>query len=1190
MKKDVLTSIFVIFCIMINYLGKTFATLCHLPLWLDSIGTVLSAYLMGPFCGAIVGLSNNIIYGMQDPVAYIYALTSISIGVLVGIFARRRFFESIFLTTSLSVLVTAVAVTISTVLNIVFYGGMTGNLWGDGVIGYMKEKGYPIPMCYVAGAFYIDFLDKLLTLWLLYVAIHIISRWKKNRSGEGRHKKQKGTITKKIKASSLMCVLLFSVLVGNVPVDAEQTLETETEYASYVQTVFNNENGLSCGEANAVTQTNNGILWIGTYAGLYRYNGSEMRLMDEYDSVKNVNCLYVDEEGRLWIGTNDNGLSICINENIANVVDETRGLPSNSVRCMVQGKDGLYYIGTSDGMQILSLNSGLSMMKEIEEINYAFNIAADDTGFLATVTINGELFLLKNQSVLEKTVLHKPNEQYMSCAFDEQGLLYVTTSSNHIYIYDISSGSFEQKGILECGALLNINDLYFLEDNQLFVCADNGIGYFNQNKEFHRINTKGFNNSIDDMTMDYQGNLWFASSRMGLMRLCQSRFVNLYSMAGMGKKVVNTVESWKGCLYIGTDSGLDVLNLKNKKQKKKALTDKLNNIRVRCIKKDSENHLWICTYGSGLWEVDGEDIRYYNAENSISGDWVRVVLEMSDQTIAAASDEGISFIRDGKVVACLGSEDGVDNTMILSLVELDDGTLLAGTDGDGIVVIKDRKVVSKIGRDNGLTSGVILRMVKDTGGTGTFVVTSNGISYMREDYTIQSLSQFPYSNNFDIWQSMDGRLFVLGSAGIYVVDREQLLSGKEVDYELLDIKSGLTSAFIANAWNYCENDRFLYLSCDSGVFMLDMNQYKDANRSYRMMVSSVKVDDKVYAVERATPIEVSRDMNKLEIFPEVINYSIDDPYVRYYLEGLDKSKTTIHQSELTSIVYKNLPSGTYTFHLEVLDESQTRVLEEGIYVIDKEKAIYDNRWFLAYMLIVLVLAVAWLTWFLVRTQIQRTINLQKKELSLAKNKIEMGNQTILAIAKTVDAKDENTSHHSQRVSEYAVMIAKELGMSQEECENLRKIALLHDIGKIGVADKVLNKPGRLTDEEYAVMKSHVEIGAEILKDFTLVDNVWEGALYHHERYDGKGYVSGLKGEEIPINARIIGIADAFDAMTANRVYRKKLDFQVVLEEIKKGRGTQFDPQCVDILLKLIQEGKISEEQIYNTQTEGRRDV
>ena len=117
------------------------------------------------------------------------------------------------------------------------------------------------------------------------------------------------------------------------------------------------------------------------------------------------------------------------------------------------------------------------------------------------------------------------------------------------------------------------------------------------------------------------------------------------------------------------------------------------------------------------------------------------------------------------------------------------------------------------------------------------------------------------------------------------------------------------------------------------------------------------------------------------------------------------------------------------------------------------------------------------------------------------------------------------------------------------------------------------------------MKSHTTHGAEILKDFTLLDNVIDGAQYHHERYDGRGYPRGLKGEEIPLFARIIGVADAFDAMTANRIYRQQMDFSYVLGEMERGRGTQFDPQFVDILLKLIKDGTIDLNKIYHVSRE-----
>jgi diguanylate cyclase (GGDEF)-like protein/putative nucleotidyltransferase with HDIG domain len=183
-------------------------------------------------------------------------------------------------------------------------------------------------------------------------------------------------------------------------------------------------------------------------------------------------------------------------------------------------------------------------------------------------------------------------------------------------------------------------------------------------------------------------------------------------------------------------------------------------------------------------------------------------------------------------------------------------------------------------------------------------------------------------------------------------------------------------------------------------------------------------------------------------------------------------------------------------------------------------------------------------------------------------------QTIATIANTIDAKDEYTRGHSKRVSEYSVAIASELGMGEKELDELRSIALLHDIGKIGVPDAVLNKPGKLTNEEYQLMKRHTLIGADILKDIGMLPGIDIGAKYHHERWDGKGYPEGLAGEEIPYIARIIAVADAYDAMTSNRVYRKHLGEDVVLNEIKKGVGTQFDPNAASALIKLIEAGKM----------------
>ncbi len=178
---------------------------------------------------------------------------------------------------------------------------------------------------------------------------------------------------------------------------------------------------------------------------------------------------------------------------------------------------------------------------------------------------------------------------------------------------------------------------------------------------------------------------------------------------------------------------------------------------------------------------------------------------------------------------------------------------------------------------------------------------------------------------------------------------------------------------------------------------------------------------------------------------------------------------------------------------------------------------------------------------------------------------------VQAMAKTIDAKDKYTNGHSNRVAEYSKEIAKRYGYSPERQEEIYMMGLLHDVGKIGVPDTVINKPGKLTDDEYAMIKSHPAIGAEILTTITEIPKLVTGARWHHERFDGKGYPDGLKGDEIPEEARIIAVADAYDAMTSRRSYRDIIPQEQVKSEIEKGMGTQFDGRFAKIMLQMIAE-------------------
>lgn len=207
----------------------------------------------------------------------------------------------------------------------------------------------------------------------------------------------------------------------------------------------------------------------------------------------------------------------------------------------------------------------------------------------------------------------------------------------------------------------------------------------------------------------------------------------------------------------------------------------------------------------------------------------------------------------------------------------------------------------------------------------------------------------------------------------------------------------------------------------------------------------------------------------------------------------------------------------------------------------------------------------------------RIINNINKELEGKNDELEQAYlDTVKILRQTVEAKDPYTRGHSDRVSNYAVLLGKKLGLSDSELNTLKVGGLFHDIGKIGVPDSILLKEARLTDEEFSQIKEHPTIGAHILGNAKVFQDIIPIVKHHHERWDGKGYPSKLQGEEIPLLVRIVTVVDTFDAMTSNRSYRNALPLERVVEEIKKCSGTQFDPNVASAFLEIIDSDEIKE--------------
>ena len=337
------------------------------------------------------------------------------------------------------------------------------------------------------------------------------------------------------------------------------------------------------------------------------------------------------------------------------------------------------------------------------------------------------------------------------------------------------------------------------------------------------------------------------------------------------------------------------------------------------------------------------------------------------------------------------------------------------------------------------------------------------------------------------------------------------------------------------------------------------------------MVSSVDLDGEHFY---GNTIGIGKNVYRVAFNLSILGFRPNNGYTIYYkLDGIDEDYT-VAADDNRSTYYTNLAGGSYDFHVYVTDEYGQASNEIQIH-LEKDKKVNEQWWFWAALAIIAIAAVVLIASAYVRHKTEQSL---KRQLEYKNITVE----SIQAIARTIDAKDEYTNGHSIRVGAYSKIIAENLGMSSDEVDNIYYIALLHDIGKIAIPDSILNKPGRLTDEEFAVMKSHTTRGAAILKGISTIPQIIEGAKSHHEKYDGSGYPEGIKGEDIPFVARIICCADCFDAMASKRVYKEPFSLDVITSEFERCAGTQFDPQISRVVIDLIRTGKLQPVSAENT--------
>ena len=990
----------------------------------------------------------------------------------------------------------------------------------------------------------------------------------------------------------MMMALLLVVQIGNHTL-AESSLEAsksddvhisvdlEGRSEGYSAVLYDNSNGLPTSEANAIAETSEGFIWIGSYAGLIRYDGNTFERIGSTGGISSIKCLYVDSRDRLWMGTNDNGVAVMENGEFR-LWGKLDGMKSAHTRAITEDLNGTIYIATTCGIATIDKDYNLAMLEDdlIAEANMRFMIMGPD-GLIYGLTNLGDIMTLKDGKVLnyipigENTVTGGVGAFYPD--MDQPGMVYMQTV-DYPFCHARMGETLTDVVEIDIQPLSTVQMISSI-DGKLWVCASNGIGYV-ENDEFHLLENLPMNNSVGGVMMDYLGNLWFTSTRQGVMKIVPNQFSNLFERFDLPTNVVNTTCMCEDKLFVGTDAGLMVLGddgpvssfpltrattLSGEDLGSGDLIELLDGCRIRSIIRDSQGRAWISTWRQlGLLRYSQGEVVAFTQDDGLLSMSLRAVAEREDGSILVAVAGGVNVIEGESVVASFGEAEGIVNTESLTVSEGLNGEIVLGSNGGGIYIV-DETGVRNINVEDGLPSDVVMRVKRDKKNNVIWIVCSSAIAYMTPDYQVTTVKEFPYTNNFDLYENSHGDMWVLSSNGIYVTPTEELLANGEINPVYYSLANGLPCITTANSYSELTPEGDLYIAGSTGVCEVNIDQTFDDVNDLKAVVPFVEVDGTTLYPDETGAFTIPHRTQKLTVPSFVFNYSLSDPQVSHQLEGFERSSMTVDRSDMVPVDYTNLRGGTYHYVMQLKD-NMGRGNKVVTVQITKEKAFYEETWFYVVAGLAALLLLIGIVRLYVRRKTQKLEKKHKETMAFVSGITE-------AFAKVIDMKDKYTNGHSSRVAKYTAMLARELGCDEETVEKYYRIALLHDVGKVGVPQEVLNKPGKLTDEEFEIIKSHTTQGYDALKEITIMPELAIGAQAHHERPDGRGYPNHLKGDEIPRVAQIIAVADCFDAMYSNRPYRNRMNFDKVVSIIKEVSGTQLTPDVVDAFLRLVDKGE-----------------
>ena len=1008
---------------------------------------------------------------------------------------------------------------------------------------------------------------------------------------------------KRILHLMLTCLILFAVFFAF----------GQTARASYMSNKTEIPVNLEVSGAEALCQTEDGYVWIAQYSGLTRYDSKEFAVYKNFQyngqdyNIINVRALAA-KGNVLYVATSDH-LYVYQDYHFEPLV-EVDGVITDIV--LDEKSDLLYICTRENGGIVYDLAAGTENIIPGTEGKAIRDFAP---GYE-----KGRYYYQTDEGICDQDGNEILQNSKIMELYAYGATLYIAEDTGVIYRYDMKSGTF----LDEITVPDQVNKLLYSEADQILfaACEKDGI-YCIDFSTGEPVTTLAGNldnkSQLMDLMIDYQGNLWVAShfiGTSGVSIITRNALTELLyddpiwhtlNEPPAYDRNVYAVERYGNILYIVCSSRIYLYDL----TRKEILPD---NVLMQTIDEYAErrteegraggdssfslvyspkdvevfrNKIWFAITNIGLVEYDPESeqvvIYDYDYINSHLGtlvndpditltDKIRSLRSFDDALIIGYSRGIMRFDGETFSVINVGSN-------VLYINKTKDGKILFDQTKGLFVVDDDFTTVTEIPTEKNVTGNRLKflvdgddlyytlnsRLFRTHPEKGDGVSEEIAIPYVKG--SIVELAKIRYNN-------INGEpeyKYVIGSqTQLYITD--SLEGDSLTEYESYDAINGLQPIIANTSGYYDESEMKYYLQSTNGIYVYEPMMVNEDHLPVKIALSSVDLDGTPLYGDN---ISLGKDVSRVAFNVSVFGFRPNSGFTSYYkLDGVDSDYTS-YTDENRSIYYTNLPGGSYDFHYYVVDEygqESNRILIH----VEKEKRFTEQWWFWVILTVLAVAALSLISFLIIRYKTRQSLKRQMEYKSITL-------ESLQAIARTIDAKDEYTNGHSIRVSHYSRLIAENMGMEQDEIENIYYIALLHDIGKIAIPDSILNKPGRLTEEEFKVMKSHTTRGAEILKGISTIPQIIEGAKSHHEKYDGSGYPEGLKGDNIPLVARIICCADCFDAMASRRVYKEPFSLEKIIGEFERCSGTQFDPQISKVVIGMISTGKLkpdSAENIY----------